>query len=313
MRNAVSSVLLAATLGVTLTSCASATPDEPTTVATETIDVLAAFYPLEFAAQQVGGKSVTVESLTPRGAEPHDIELTPQQIVAISEADLILYVGGFQPAVDEAITQHGGDRSVDVSTGINLIPADHATQDHAEDESGEEAHDGTDPHIWLDPENMITISNTIASRLGAVAGERGPEIVTRSQRFNTELEQLNERWAAGTKECQNRNLVVSHEAFGYLAQRYDFDQLGISGLSPEAEPSPAIVAKVTDFVKKNDVKTIYYETLVDPKVAQTVASETGSKTAVLDPLEGLAPNSSGDYFTVMNNNLAAVVSGQPCS
>lgn len=271
---------------------------------------MAAFYPLQFAAEQVGGDAVTVESLTPSGAEPHDIELSPQQVAELGEADLILYIKGFQPAVDEAIAQVAPDKAVDVTAGIAMLPSG--------EQSGEEGRQGdsvsaTDPHVWLDPLNMVTISTTIADRLSGIDSGQAATFAQNADALDQQLESLDQQWKSQTRQCSSRDLVVSHEAFGYLADRYGFEQVGISGLSPDAEPVPSRVAEVTDFVKKNNVKTIYFETLVDPKVAQTVASETGAVTAVLDPLEGLPEGSSQTYLTVMESNLATVVAGQPCS
>ncbi|MEI2717361.1 MAG: metal ABC transporter substrate-binding protein [Candidatus Nanopelagicales bacterium] len=253
---------------------------------------MAAFYPLQFAAEQVGGDAVTVVGLTPAGAEPHDVELSPQQVAELGEADLILYIKGFQPAVDQAVEQVGADRAVDVSAGIPLI--------------------GNDPHIWLDPQNMVTIAGTVEGKLAQVAPGGAETFARNADDLDGQLTALDRQWAQQTAKCSSRDLVVSHEAFGYLAARYDFTQVGISGLSPEAEPSPGKVAEVTDFVRSNDVRTIYFETLVDPKVAETVAAETGARTAVLDPLEGLPAGSDQNYLTVMDDNLATVVKGQPC-
>lgn len=276
------------------------------------ISVMAAFYPLQYAAEQVGGSDVTVTGLTPPGAEPHDVELTPQQIAEVSEADLILYIKGFQPAVDEAVAQVAPDKAVDVSQGITLLKG----EDHHEGEAAGAGHSGaesaTDPHIWLDPLNMVTIADTITARLGEIQQDNSTTFAANAATLDQQLTDLDEQWSAQTEQCASRDLVVSHEAFGYLAKRYGFTQLGISGLSPEAEPSPAKVAEVTDFVRKNNVKTIYFETLVDPKVAETVATETGAATAVLDPLEGLPEGSDETYLTVMQQNLATVVAGQPC-
>ena len=275
------------------------------------ITVMAAFYPLQYAAEQVGGSDVTVTGLTPPGAEPHDVELTPQQIAEVSEADLILYIKGFQPAVDEAVAQVAPDKAVDVSQGITLLKGEHS---EAEATGEQAAGEGsvTDPHIWLDPLNMVTIADTITARLGEIQQDNSTTFAANAATLDQQLTDLDEQWSAQTGQCASRDLVVSHEAFGYLAARYDFTQRGISGLSPEAEPSPAKVAEVTDFVRKNNVKTIYFETLVDPKVAETVAAETGAATAVLDPLEGLPEGSDETYLTVMQQNLATVVAGQPC-
>lgn len=283
-------VAMVAFLG--LTSCSSP-PDQ-----SGSVTVMAAFYPLEYVAREVGGPSVEVRSLTPAGAEPHDVELSPQQIAEIDDADLILYIKGFQPAIDEAVAQVAPDRAVDVSQGITLLQAP---------EGG-----GVDPHIWLDPRNMVSISATVRDRLSQLRPADAPGFDTAAGRLDRRLLALDRRWERGTQDCGNRDLVVSHEAFAYLAARYDFTQVGISGVSPDAEPSPAQAAEVADFVRAHNVQTIYFETLVDPKVAQTVASETGARTAVLDPLEGLPSGSDQTYLTVMDRNLEVVREGQPC-
>ncbi len=288
----------------------SATPSDGSTSPSTGPTIVAAFYPLAYAAEQVAGPDATIINLTPPGAEAHDLELTAQQVAQIADADLVLYIPGFQPAVDEAVEQQAGDRALNVTEAIELLPA----EEHGDEHAGEEDHaalDG-DPHVWLNPLNMATIGGEIAARLSsnssiAATAEKGASDLRAS------MEALNAEWAAGTAACTIRDLVVSHEAFGYLAAAYGFTQMGIAGLSPEAEPSPARLAEVAKFVRDNGITTIYYETLVDPKVAQTVAAETGAATAVLDPLEGLPEGYVGDYVTVMKDNLAQVRTGQGCT
>lgn len=220
----------------------------------------------------------------------------------------MLYIPGFMPAVDEAIAQQAPTTAVDMSQGITLL------EGHAE-EGGEHAGEesATDPHIWLNPENMVTMAATLAPRITALTSGASDAVAANQSAFDTDMNALNQEWAAGTKTCTNRNLVVSHEAFGYLAEQTTSPSSGITGLSPEASASAAKVAEVADFVRTNDVKTIYFETLVDPRLAETVATETGAATAVLDPLEGLAPDATGDYTSIMRENLETVRKGQPCS
>lgn len=265
------------------------------------VSVVAGFYPLEWAAQVVGGDRVAVTSLTAPGAEPHDLELTPQQVAAVTDAGLVLYVGQFQPALDDAVAQ-SPDKAVDVAAGLTTLKPPPG-----------EAEAGYDPHVWLDPTNMATIVTTVAQRLSSADPAGAAAYAANAASVSTKLAALDAQWKTGTATCTNRDLVVSHEAFGYLAKRYDFTQVGISGLSPDTEPSPAKLAEVADFIRANGVTTVYYETLVDPKVAQTVADETGATTAVLDPLEGLAEGSSDDYLSVMEKNLQTVTTGQGCS
>ena len=373
---------LVAKSAVTIASAALATSALSACSSTSTADdsqtsVLAAMYPLQFAAQSVVGDQGDVENLTPPGVDSHDLELTPQQIASIQDADLVVYIEGFQPAVDDAVSSIG-DRALNVLDLVDTIEGsehshDHGDEDHSdekktnaknddddhsdhdhsdekksdakkddddhsdhdhsdddhsnekkanaknddeehsdEDHSNEEAS-AVDPHVWLDPMRMATIGSAIAEQLNNGSDDSGSQFVANADELTNELNALDEEWKSGTTECESRNLVVAHEAFGYLAARYDFEQMGINGLSPETEPSPTAIARAADFVKDNDVKTIYYESVAAPEVAQTVADETGADTAVLDPIETLPAGSDADYFSLMRGNLDAVKAGQPCS
>lgn len=263
-------------------------------------NVVAAFYPLQYAAQAVGGDTVNVTTLTPPGVEPHDLELSAAQVADIAAADLVLYVKGFQPAVDEAVAQQAADRAIDVSAGLNLL-------------TGPDDAGANDPHVWLDPANMATIGAAVAERLAQIAPDSAATVNANSADLASQMSALSKDYTNGLATCRSRDLVVSHEAFGYLAKAFDLTQVGISGLSPEAEPSPARIKEVADLVRSKGITTIYYETLVDPKVAQTVADETGATVAVLDPLEGLAEGATGDYASVMRANLATLEAGQGCT
>ena len=290
-------------------------PDVTGAPAGDQVSVVAAFYPLEYAATRVGGDAVSVTALTPPGVEPHDLELSAAQVAEIAAADLVLYIKGFQPAVDEAVEQQAADRAIDVSAGLTLLAGEeHSHEGETEEEHAAHADEGgTDPHVWLDPTNMAAIGSAIAERLSTLAPDRASDIEAAAGTFEQDMAALDGEYGAALATCASRELVVSHEAFGYLADAYDLSQVGISGLSPEAEPSPARMREVADLVSTNGITTIYYETLVDPKVAQTIADETGATTAVLDPLEGLAPDSTGDYASIMRDNLATLVAGQSCT
>ena len=255
--------------------------------------VVAAFYPLQYAAQQVGGDTVSVTSLTPAGVEPHDLELTAAQVADISQADLVLYVKGFQPAVDEAVAQQAPDRALDVSAALPLL--------------------GNDPHVWLDPSNMSAIGTAIANRLAEVEPDAATTVAKNATAFGSTMDALGAEYRTGLATCRLHDLVVSHEAFAYLAHAFGLNQIGISGLSPDAEPSPARLKEVADLVTSKGITTIYYETLVDPKIAQTIADETGAKVAKLDPLEGLTTGSTGNYVSIMKDNLATLRNGQGCT
>jgi zinc transport system substrate-binding protein len=265
------------------------------------LKVVAAFYPLEFLADRIGDDNVDITSMTPSGADAHDVELSPQQVAEIQEADLVLYVKGFQPAMDVAVEQQAKDTSLDLGAGLERLSTE-----------GEDGRNRSDPHVWLDPLNMITMSGRVTQRLVELDSKNQANLEENQDRLDSNLESVDETWRDGTSECESRDLLVSHEAFGYLAKRYDLSQIGISGLTPETEPSPARVAEMAELAKQDDVTTIYYESSVDPQIAETIANEAGIEAAVLDPLATLPEGESGDYFSIMLKNLASVSEGQRC-
>lgn len=279
------------------------------------LQVQASFYPLQWVVERVGGGQVDVANLTPPGAEPHDLELSPKSTAALADADLVVYLSGFQPAVDDAIATVDA-QALDAADVVELdLTASDDGHDHGHDE--EAAHDeeaGVDPHFWLDPTRLVSVVDAVADSLSELDPGNEERFRTNAADAVADLEELDGEFEEGLAECESRDLVTSHQAFGYLAQRYDLEQVGISGLSPEEEPSAADLAEVVEFVKDRNVRTIYFETLISPAVAETVASETGARTAVLDPIEGLSDASDGtDYLEVMRANLASLRSGQPCT
>ncbi|GID31159.1 metal ABC transporter substrate-binding protein [Paractinoplanes brasiliensis] len=271
-------------------------------------EIVTAFYPLQFLSERIGGDVVSVTNLTKPGAEPHDLELTPRQVGQIADAGLAVYIKGFQPAVDEAIGLEAEDKGFDAAAVVPLLPAggeDDDGHEHSEAEGGE------DPHVWLDPVRLATIAGKLAERLGQADPAHAAGYAERARALGAELTALNTEFAAGLKTCDRRELVTSHTAFAYLAARYDLHQVGITGISPEAEPSPQRLAAVAREARETGATTIFFETLVSPAVAETIAREVGARTAVLDPLEGLT-DSTGDYFTVMRQNLATLETGLGC-
>ncbi|MEV6346568.1 metal ABC transporter substrate-binding protein [Actinoplanes sp. NPDC051851] len=266
------------------------------------IHVVAAFYPLQFISERVGGDAVSVTNLTKAGAEPHDVELNPRQVAEISDAGLVVYLNGFQPAVDDAVKQDASDdRTYDVSTAVTLLKS-----------TDSEEGTSTDPHVWLDPARLASIADELAVRLGQVDPEHAATYTANAATLHTELNALDAEYAGTLKTCVRHELVTSHTAFHYLADRYGLTQIGITGIDPEAEPSPRRLAEVAAEAKRTGTTTIFFETLVSPKVAETIAREVGAVTAVLDPLEGLT-DTSADYFSVMRTNLSTLSTALECS
>jgi zinc transport system substrate-binding protein len=271
--------------------------------------VVTAFYPLQFLSERIGGDAVTVTNLTKPGAEPHDIELTPRQVGDVASAGLVAYLKGFQPAVDDAVDLEAKDHAFDAASVVTLLPV--SDQEHGPEHEHETTEGGMDPHVWLDPVRFATIADRLGERLGQADPAHAADYTARAATVRTELDKLNTEYATALKTCERRELVTSHEAFHYLADRYDLTEVGITGISPDAEPSPQRLAEVARQAEATGTTTIFFETLVSPAVAETIAREVGAKTAVLDPLEGLT-DSSQDYFSVMRSNLSALTTALGC-
>jgi zinc transport system substrate-binding protein len=252
-------------------------------------NVVAAFYPLAYAADQVGGEGVQVTNLTPAGAEPHDLELSPGEVIKVKDAGVVLLMGhGFQPQLERAA------RSSNARV-LSLL-----------DTPGLARH-GNDPHVWLDPLRYALIVRAIGRALN-----EEPAAV----RMAARLHALDREYRSGLSYCARHEVVTSHSAFGYLAQRYGLRQVSVEGLSPEAEPEPRQLARVIARVRASGATTVYAEPLASPRVAHTVSRETDATVAVLDPLEGLTPRAlarGADYFTVMRANLAALTTALGCT
>ena len=251
-------------------------------------NVVAAFYPLAFAAEQIGGPRIHVTNLTPAGAEPHDLELSPDDVAAVKNAGLVLLMGhGFQPQLERAALNANGE-------SLSLL-----------DTPGLDRH-GNDPHVWLDPLRYALLVRAIGKALHAEPA---------AARLVSRLHALDREYRAGLAQCERRDIVTSHAAFGYLAQRYDLHQISVEGLNPEAEPEPRQLARVITRVRASGATTVFAEPLASSRVARTVSRETAAAVAVLDPLEGLTPHAvarGADYFTVMRANLVALRQGLGC-
>ena len=312
---------------LTLSACASGTPtasapasDAASTGSSGAADpgatkVSVAFYPLEYAAAKVGGDKVSVTNLTLPGQEPHDLELTPQQITSLEEADLVVYLKGFQPAVDKAVEQSGAKNKLDLSQVIQLHPA---TEDHDHDsdagETEDHDHGTTDPHFWLDPTLEAKAVDAIANELSKINADNKSTYETNAKNVTNDLTALDEEYKSSLTNCQVKTIITTHAAFGYLTERYGLEQIGISGLSPNEQPSPARIAKVQEEAKEHGVTTIFFETLTSDEVAKAIAGDLALKTAVLDPIEGITTESAGqDYPSVMKANLDAIKQANGCS
>jgi zinc transport system substrate-binding protein len=267
--------------------------------------VVAAFYPLFEAAQRVGGDLVQVRNLTPAGSEPHDLELNSRQVDRIEDADVLVFLGrGFQPALEKAADRAKGAK-VDLLAEVDSLLTAPVGEADLE----------IDPHVWLDPKLMKAMVARVATALSEADQPNGSTYGANAAAYSRELDDLDASFRQGLGQCDRRVMVTSHDAFGYLARAYDLRQDAIAGLEPESEPTPQRLAELSAKVRADGTKTIFYETLVSPKVAQTLAREAGVGTAVLDPLEGLSEDDAKagkTYVSVMRENLAAVRQALGC-
>jgi zinc transport system substrate-binding protein len=259
------------------------------------VTVAAGFFPLAEVAREVAGGRAVVVSLTPVGAEPHDLELTTRQVDRARQADVLLYLGeGFQPAVEELAGQVEGE-AVDLLDGLETLEGD--------------------PHVWLDPELMDRMTVRVQAALTRADPDGRSEYATRARGLRDRLARLDDRYRTGLGDCERNVLVVSHASFLYLASRYDLEQEAIAGASPEAEPSPSRLADLTTLIREAGVTTIFTEPLAPEGPAQTLARETGTRTAVLDPIEGPTAGSGSSrrtYLQLMDANLPVLRSGLGC-
>ncbi len=287
-------ILLAVVLLFSATGCAAFSDS-----ADGQVSVAAGFYPLAFVAQRVGGEDVHVTNLTEPGQEPHDLELDLRTTAEVADADLVVMLRGFQPSVDEAVDEVAEGEVLDVTDVVDL-------------KASAEDPDQQDPHFWQDPERMAILTDAVAERLTEVDPDHAATYHENADALVAELHQLTSDFERGLDGCARDTVVVSHDAFEYLS-RFGLHIEGIAGLSPDAEPTPADLARLQDLIQSEDITTVFSERLVSPRLAETLADDLGITTAVLDPLEGLSDETADeDYLSLMRQNLAALEEANGC-
>jgi zinc transport system substrate-binding protein len=292
--------------------------------------VAAAFYPLEYVAERVAGEHLEVVNLTRPGMEPHDLELTPKETADVADARLVVFEHGFQPAVDAAVEQNASGAVIDAGEVLDLRPfADHSEEGHAEEgHAEEEAHDEAghdeeesghdhdegdlDPHFWQDPLLMADLGDVVAAELADLDADNAADYRANAEALRADLEALDREYADGLAGCTRDLVVVNHDAFGYLA-RYGLHLEPIAGIAPDAEPTPADLARLQNLIRAEGITTVFSETLVSKQTSETLAGDLGIGTGVLDPIEGLTDETADeDYLSLMRTNLAALQRANGC-
>jgi zinc transport system substrate-binding protein len=277
------------------------------------LKVTASFYPMQYLAEQIGGSHVSVTELTKPGVEPHDLELTPRQVGALGESDVIVYLKGLQPAVDDAIAQSGVKNTADAAALTTLedhgteVDGKHHTTGDNDTGSTTEEDAGADPHIWLDPVKYAEIAKGVEKALAKADPDHAAAYAKNLKTLTGKLDTLNTEFTSGLKNRTSDTFITTHAAFGYLAERYGLIEEAISGIDPESEPSAARMKALHELAQKKKITTVFFETLVSDKTAKTLAGDLNLKTDVLDPIEGITAKSKGtDYLQVQRSNLKAL-------
>jgi zinc transport system substrate-binding protein len=297
-------------------------PSSPSPGASDRLLIVASFYPLFEFARQVAGDRAEVVALVPPGVEPHDWEPSPRELAEIRKARLLVYNGaGLEPWVGRVLADVAAKDLVAVNTtqGLTLLIESSAAQEHGPSTSaagpGRRAVPASDPHVWLDPLLAIAQVEAIRSALQDVDPAHAATYAANAAAFVARLRALDAAYAAGLRECARRDIVTAHAAFGYLARRYGLTQVPLLGVSPDAEPSPADMARLIQLARRRRVRYVFAETILGRRLAETLARDVGAQVLVLNPLEGLTAEEQAagrGYLSVMEENLQNLRRGLEC-
>lgn len=286
------------------------------------VKVVATIYPVYDFVRRIGGDRVAVIMMVPAGTEPHAWEPSTRDMLMLEEADVFVYNGaGMEMWAEDILgsVQNKDLLIVEASQNVELLRMeeleedhdhDEHDEDHDEDEHGHHHHGEFDPHVWLSPQNAQIEMETIAEALIQADPEHADTYKKNLEAAKNECAALDSVFREELGKYEGGCIVVAHEAYGYLCKEYGITQIGIEGVSADQEPDAARMREIIDMVGEYGIKCIFFEELVDPKVAETIAAETGCRTAALSPLDGLSQediDQGRDYFSVMKDNLTAIV------
>lgn len=254
--------------------------------------VYASFYPLYFLANEIGGDNIELRMVVPNGVDSHDYEPSIEQLKDIENAQLFIYNGAnFESWSDKVVGNIiDENKTINASELVHLLMVDNES----------------DPHIWLDPENMLKIGEAIKEKLILIDEENKAEYENNFNALANRLKELDNRFSEELDQRNRNSIIVSHAAFNYMAERYGFKQIPVAGISPEQEPSPKTIAELIELAKKEEQKYIFLETLASPKTVQVIAEEANLQILTLNPIEGLTEEQikkGEDYITIMEENL----------
>ena len=321
MHKGIRKIICAATIGaLALTGCSAGAKGGQT----GKVDAVASFYPLAYVTSQVGGDLVQVTNLTPSG-EAHEVELSAKDLTTMSRADALIYLSGFQAAVDDAVKEAAPKNTLDVAKAAQLkkLTAEEAAEheeehegkhekDHEEEAGHEHHHHGAfDPHFWLDPQRLSQVVPQVVATLSKADPKHADTFKKNGKALQDKLATLDKEYRAGLTKCATPTAVTAHEAYGYLADRYGFEQVGVKGVDPEAETSLTRLQEVAKIAKAKKVNVLFSESALGDKDTKTLAEQLGIKSQVLDPLE-IQVDKNRDYLQVMKDNLGKLSQAMKC-
>lgn len=311
-----SAIIIAVLLVIALLYAFRTKPQAPTNSGAS-LTVHTSIYPLAYLAEEVGGNHVAVTTVLPAGADPHDFEISPQQLIQTQQADLFIYNGaGVDQWAERLVSQRPVNRNINMAEALEAAGIElHEAEEHEEEEGHDHDHGDIDPHIWLDLNLMKTQAEIIRDAFIAFDPDHAQEYQNQTAQLLTNLYKLDQQYQSGLANCSLRKIIVTHDAFGYLADAYNFETIAISGISPQDQPSAKELGDIAAIVRREGIGYIFLETLASPKLAQTLASETGAQTLVLNPVEGLTVQereAGKNYASLMRDNLQQLRLAMKC-
>lgn len=290
------------------------------TVPVERISVAVAFYPIEDIVREIAGDAVEIVRLVEPGMPAHDAELTAAQLSSLSEADVVFYLGAsFQPNVEKAIDSLPGNVGVDLFEADGVVHLETSADgkgSHSSDDHDHHAHGDDDPHIWLDPANMVAMTRAVAARLTTLAPEFADQFAANATAYTSQLETLGREIDTSFATCDTRVLVSAHDAFGYLAARAKLTTAAVTGINPQDEPSAKELEKIADVARDAKVSTVFFEQSLPADLSRAVADAIGASVDSLSTIETVSADAlaAGEtYVSIMRDNVSRIAEGLGCS
>ncbi|WP_195940462.1 metal ABC transporter solute-binding protein, Zn/Mn family [Romboutsia sp. 1001713B170131_170501_G6] len=269
------------------------------------INVYTTVFPIYDFTRNIGKDKININYVVPPGVEPHDYEITPKLMKDIQNADLLIKNGLGLDSFADKIKSENKLQIVDASEGIKPLTYDEE-QNHEKESHESHNHGQYDPHVWLNVDLAMKECENIKNAL-IKADEKNKDFYEKNyNEYIEKLKKLKSNYDENLKDKKNKSIIVSHGAYEYLCDEYNINQISITGISPNQEPSLSKISEIANYAKKNNIKYILFDGLVNPNVAKTIADEANIKTTVLYSIDNISKkdfDNNKDYISLMNKNL----------